>query len=80
METCTKGYKFRIYPTAEQKHLINCTLGCARFVYNHFLGLRINEWKANHHGIYYKESARLLTDLKRREDRAWLNDVDSMAL
>ena len=40
METCTKGYKFRIYPTAEQKYLIDCTLGCARFVYNHFLGLR----------------------------------------
>lgn len=80
MATQTKGYRFRIYPTAEQMHRINCTLGCARHVYNHFLGLRIDEWKANRHAIYYKESSRLLTDYKRREDRAWLKDVDSMAL
>ena len=32
-----KGFKFRIYPNAEQQKIINHTLGCARFVYNHFL-------------------------------------------
>ena len=28
-----KAYKFRLYPSTEQKILINKTLGCSRFVY-----------------------------------------------
>lgn len=32
-----KAYKFRIYPTAEQEVFFNKTIGCSRFVYNHFL-------------------------------------------
>ena len=76
----TRGYKFRIYPNKTQQMLINRTLGCCRFLYNHFLALRRDEWKANHHGIYYKESARLMTEMKRREETSWLREVDSMAL
>ena len=33
-----KAYKFRIYPNQEQATLINKTIGCTRFVFNHFLG------------------------------------------
>ncbi len=33
-----KAYKFRIYPTKEQETLIAKTIGCGRFVFNHFLG------------------------------------------
>ena len=29
-----KGYKFRIYPSAEQKIMFAKTFGCVRFVYN----------------------------------------------
>ena len=29
-----RAYKFRLYPTDDQKILINKTLGCKRFVYN----------------------------------------------
>ncbi|MDQ0178339.1 helix-turn-helix domain-containing protein [Bacillus chungangensis] len=32
-----KAYKFRIYPNEEQKTLIAKTIGCSRFVFNHFL-------------------------------------------
>lgn len=32
-----KAYKYRIYPTKEQEVLIAKTIGCSRFVYNHFL-------------------------------------------
>ncbi|MCT4793373.1 helix-turn-helix domain-containing protein, partial [Exiguobacterium artemiae] len=32
-----KSYKFRIYPTKEQEILIVKTIGCSRFVFNHFL-------------------------------------------
>lgn len=34
-----KAYRFRIYPNQEQEVLISKTIGCARFVYNHFLDL-----------------------------------------
>lgn len=80
METCTLGYKFRIYPNKTQENLINCTLGCARFVFNHFLTIRRDEWKVNHDSLTYVKTSKLLTDLKKREETAWLSEVDSMAL
>ena len=45
MTTILKGYQFRLYPNNEQKKLINQTIGCSRFIYNHFLEERINEYK-----------------------------------
>ena len=47
METYTLGYKFRIYPSKTQEILIHRTLGCVRFVFNHFLAVRRDEWKVN---------------------------------
>ena len=32
-----RAYKFRLYPTNEQKELINKTFGCSRLVYNYCL-------------------------------------------
>ena len=39
------AYKFRIYPNATQKGLIEQTFGCCRFVYNHFLALRKDKYE-----------------------------------
>ena len=80
METHTLGYKFRIYPSKTQENLINRTLGCVRFVFNHFLAVRRDEWKVNRNPLTYVKTSRLLTDLKKREETAWLSEVDSMAL
>ena len=80
METYTLGYKFRIYPNKTQARLINRTLGCVRFVFNHFLAVRRDEWKANHHSLTYVKTCQLLTNLKKREDTSWLSEADSMAL
>ena len=33
-----KSYKFRLYPNKKQTGLMNKTIGCARFVFNFFLG------------------------------------------
>ncbi len=74
------GFKFRIYPNKTQQNLINRTLGCCRFVYNHFLVLRRDEWTANHKSIGCYETQKLLTDLKKNEDFSWLKEADSMAL
>lgn len=80
METYQMGFKFRIYPNKTQQSLINRTLGCCRFVFNHFLALRRDEWTANHKSIGYVQTAALLTDLKKNEDFSWLKEADSMAL
>ena len=76
----TKGFKYRIYPTESQKQMMEQTFGNVRFVYNHFLNMRSEEWKNNHLSISYNKTSSLLTDLKKEEEYSWLNLSDSMAL
>lgn len=80
MDIYRMGFKFRLYPNKTQRHLLNRTLDCARFVYNHFLAVRREQWRANHVALNYVKTSALLTDLKRREEYAWLKEADSMAL
>lgn len=70
----------RLYPTAEQAALIRKSIGCARFVYNHFLAKRIAAYKETGKGLSYKEIDAQLTHLKRHEETHWLSDVDKFAL
>jgi putative transposase len=88
-----KGYKFRIYPTEEQKRLFINTLGCCRYVYNRILEDIKTEYEA------YKESCKTpgvtelkkpsvgaydltkrLTIIKTQGDAPWLNEVSNVAL
>lgn len=75
-----KSYKFRIYPNQEQTIFIAKTIGCCRFVYNHFL----NEWnetfKATGEGLNFYFCLKSLTTLKKQEETIWLKEVDSTAL
>ena len=68
-----KGVKFRLYPTAEQEAMINKTFGCCRYIYNRGLDLRIAAYKAGAKAGY-KETAAMLTELKRKEETAFLGD------
>jgi len=43
-----KGLEIRLYPTKEQRVLIDRTLGCSRFVYNHVLALKKELWYEHH--------------------------------
>jgi putative transposase len=88
-----KGYKYRIYPTEEQKVLLAKTFGCCRYVYNKILEAVKAEYEA------YKESLKTpgattlkkpsvkafeltkrLTLLKSKGDAPWLNEVSAVAL
>ena len=40
-----KGLEIRLYPSKEQRVLIDRTLGCTRFVYNHILALKKELWE-----------------------------------
>ena len=42
-----KGFKIRIYPTDEQKTIIEKTFGCCRFIYNNYLQEK-NEFYIEH--------------------------------
>lgn len=74
-----KGVKFRIYPTKEQKSLINQTFGCCRLVYNKGLAMR-NEAYQNGRKVGYVQTSAMLTDLKKTDEFAFLRIVDSVAL
>ena len=68
-----RAYKFRLYPTEEQKLLIHKTFGCSRFIYNYYL----NYQKEN--GV--QKSFDLCKDLKELENQhEYLKEVDSCAL
>ena len=40
-----KGLEVRLYPSKEQRVIIDRTLGCSRFVYNHVLGMKKELWE-----------------------------------
>ena len=75
-----KAYKFRIYPTKEQQILIAKTIGCSRFVFNHFLSEWNRVYKNTGKGLSYGTCSAGLPALKKDPATAWLKEVDSVAL
>ena len=73
-----KAYKFRFYPTKTQIEKLNCTFGCVRYVYNHFLGLKQELYSAEKKSMSYNQCSKELTVLK--EKNKWLKDVDKFSL
>ena len=73
-----KAYKFRIYPNKEQEILIAKTIGCSRFVFNHFLANWDNTYKETGKGLTYNSCSAQLTQLKK--ELTWLKEVDSIAI
>ena len=74
------SYKFRLYPNREQENLILRTLGCCRFVFNHYLAYRKNLYEQSGQTANYYVCANDLTVLKKQEETAWLKEVDATAL
>ena len=73
---CT--YKFRIYPNKEQEILIQKTFGSTRYVYNHYLADRIEQYKETGKSPTRFIQDKQLTDLKK--ELSWLKEVDATAL
>jgi putative transposase len=73
-----KAYKFRFYPSEEQKENILQTFGCCRFVYNHFLNEKSRSWKEEKKSLNYCNLASLLCALKLKYE--WLCKVSSVCL
>ena len=73
-----KAYKFRIYPSKEQEIRIAKTIGCSRFVFNHFLAKWNDTYKATGKGLTYNSCSSQLPQLKK--ELVWLKEVDSIAI
>jgi putative transposase len=79
MSSVKTRYRFRLYPTPEQEQQLARTFGCVRVVYNHFLRLRTDAYREGKQ-IGYHESSALLSELKKTEEYAWLNEVSCVPL
>ena len=73
-----KTYKFRIYPSKEQKILLAKTFGCVRFVYNYYLNLRQKKWKEEQITFNFYDCCKDLTKLK--QEKEWLKEPDKYSL
>ena len=73
-----KAYKFRFYPTKTQITILNCTFGCVRYVYNHFLDLKQELYSKEKKSMSYNQCSKALTALN--QEKEWLKDVDKFSL
>lgn len=73
MSIVKKAFRYRIYPTKEQKVMFAKTFGCVRFVYNKMLADRI---------AYYMKTGKQLnnTPAQYKAEYPFLKEVDSLAL
>lgn len=80
MRKINRAYKFRLYPSREQAELLAKHFGCTRFVYNHFLNQRKEQYRLTGKSDNYYAQARSLTELKKQEATAWLKEINSQSL
>jgi putative transposase len=73
-------YRYRIYPTADQEHILAKTFGCARFIFNHMLNVRKTAWEEHKKSISYSDTSKLLTFLKKKPEYNWLKEVSSVPI
>ena len=75
-----RAYKYRFYPTPEQRDLLNRTFGSVRYVYNRALAERSRAWTQEQRRVTFAETCRMLTGWKNDPDTAWLYEVSNVAL
>ena len=74
-----KAYKYRIYPTNEQKEQIAKTFGCCRFVYNRTLAYRKEAYEKEKKNVNKTNCNNYCNQVLKKE-YGWLKEVDKFAL
>ena len=80
MKMIQRTYKFRLYPNKEQERMLANYFGCVRFVYNHFLAKRKEQYEKTKKSSNYYEQAKELTAMKKTEAYSWLREINSQTL
>ncbi len=75
-----RAYRYRFYPTLAQAQELARTFGCARKVWNLALEARTTAWYQRQQRVGYVQTSALLTEWKRSEGFAFLNEVSSVPL
>lgn len=73
-------YKFRLYPTDEQKVFLSKVFGCCRLVYNHFLNDKQTQYKETKSSDNYNTQQAKLTQLRKTEEYGFLNEMPLQVL
>ena len=73
------SYKYRIYPTQEQKELMTRIFGQVRFIYNLGLETKISAYTGNKKNIDYFDLNKQIKELKDNEC-PWLKESPSQSL
>ena len=73
-----RAYKYRIYPNKEQEVLLSKHFGHCRFIYNHFLQVKIDHYKKTKKTLNWQDMATELPKLK--ETNEWLSEIGSQSL
>ncbi|MCQ2501909.1 MAG: transposase [Lachnospiraceae bacterium] len=68
-----RAYRYRLYPSDEQKVFFAKSFGCCRFIYNKMLADKIAAYKE-------KGTMRKCTPAQYKKEFPWLKEVDSLAL
>ncbi|QGN48859.1 RNA-guided endonuclease InsQ/TnpB family protein [Micromonospora sp. WMMD558] len=79
-EVVKRAYKYRFYPSPEQAEQLIRTFGCVRLVYNRALEARTRAWTVDRQRTTYVHTSAWLTEWKRTDDLAFLNEVSSVPL
>ena len=79
-ETVHRAYKYRFYPTAEQRAKLDNYFGAARWVWNRSLFLRSGLYEQRGASITGVDFSRLLTALKRLSRYEWLREIPRTVL
>ena len=72
------SYKFRLYPTNAQRNQIDRNFGCCRYVYNHFLAQKQEQYKETGKAPTRFQQDKALTTMK--QEMPWLKEADSTSL
>lgn len=76
-----RAIKVRLYPNKEQEQTLNKVLGTCRFVYNHMLALKQEEYNENKKVLsYFDLSKYLLGTLRKDEQYSWLKEQNTAVM
>lgn len=75
-----KSYKFRLYPTEDQKILLSKHFGCVRFTYNWALDYKTKFYKENKKSISWMQLTKSDVFFDYKKENNWLKEVNSQSL
>jgi putative transposase len=80
MKIIKRACKYKLQPNEYDIEFLNQCFGHTRFLYNYFLNYRSESYEKHNLKINYKDTSKILTQMKKSEQYAWLKDIPSIPL